>query len=285
MLMRWIALFYAVNNHLAKVSGLLLLLGTRAAAQEERWDTYMARYGDKPGSVLVNMALMATAPDKKYPYLVITGPHAHNCNKQGIPTNDEIAGLENMLDASTDFITGVTAKVLAGTFTYKCDRLNYYYVKDTAGVRDALARMYKRSFGDYNYTIKIKQDPEWISYRTFLYPDSAAARWMSYSKTIASMAEQGDSLTQPRDIHYEAWFRSDTDRKAFATFAQSKGYRADSITSEGAIARFGVIVSRKGMVKMDAITAAEDELMEQIKKHRGYYNGWKAPLDADLKRK
>jgi len=241
----------------------------------------MAKYGDKPGSVLVNLALMSNAPDKKYPYLVITGPRAQNCNKQGIPAKDDIAELEDILDATTNFITGVTARVLTGTFTHNCDRLNYYYVKDTAGIRSALGRMYSRSYGAYNYTIKIKHDPDWITYRTFLYPDSATFRWMNYSKTVAGLIEQGDSLTKQRDINFEVYFRTDTDREAFADFAKSKGYNANKLlTSQSTVAPFEIIISKKGPVKMEVILACEDELAAIIKKRRGYYNGWTAPLDT-----
>src|SRR6185369_11842314 len=101
--------------------------------------------------------LMATAPDKLLPFLVVTGPRANNCtNPSGMPGADEINTLEDILSATDDFLTGVTAKKLAGTFTYNCERLNYYYVRDTVAVRNAIARMYNKSFKGYKYTVKIK---------------------------------------------------------------------------------------------------------------------------------
>ena len=241
----------------------------------------MGRYDGKPGSVLVDMSLMQSAPDKKFPYLVITGPHAQDCNKQGIPATADIADLEDILDATTSFITGLTAKVLTGTFTHNCDRLNYYYVKDTTGIRGALGRMYGRSYKAYNYTIKIKHDPEWITYRTFLYPDSAATRWMGYSKMIAGMMAKGDSLVKARDIKFDLYFRTDTDRNAFATFAKGKGYRTDSmLISQSTVAPYEIIVSKNAMVKMETILASEDEMAEIVRKRRGFYYGWSAPLNS-----
>lgn len=259
----------------------MLVCRLTATAQEEHWDTYMARYGEKPGSVLVDMALMSIAPDRKYPYLLITGPHSQNCGKQGIPANEDIADLEGILDATTNFVTGVTAKVLTGTFTYNCDRLNYYYIKDTMGVRNALGRMYSRSYGTYNYTIKIKHDPEWVSYRSFLYPDSATARWMEYNRKVTGMMELGDSLTKQRDINFEAYFRSDSDRNGFAGFAAGKGYKqTKAMLQEGAAAPYKIVVSKFGYVKMDMILAGESELAEAVKKYHGIYNGWDAPLSS-----
>jgi hypothetical protein len=92
-----------------------------ASAQNENWDTYMAKFGDKPGSVLVDMALINNAPDTRYPYLVITGPKGHDCNKQGLPGKEEINAMEEVLDATDNFITGITAKILTGTFTFSKD--------------------------------------------------------------------------------------------------------------------------------------------------------------------
>jgi len=45
-----------------------------SAHAQENWDTYMAKFGNKPGSVLVDMGLMAKAPDKLLSFLVITAP-------------------------------------------------------------------------------------------------------------------------------------------------------------------------------------------------------------------
>jgi hypothetical protein len=248
-----------------------------AYAQTEQWDTYMAKFGDKPGSVLVDMGLIARAPDKRYQYLVITGPQAMNCDKQGLPNKDEIGELEEILSAADNFITGVTAKVLTGTLTYKCERLNYYYVKDTIGVRNALMRMYNRSYANYNYAINIMFDPGWRTYLTFLFPDEPTRDWMENSKVIAQMAEQGDSLKTQRDINFDFFFNSDSDRHTFAGVARSKGYKADKlIASKSTIAPFEIIVSKYGLVKIDLIQAMADELKKAAKLHRGIYNGWDA---------
>ena len=248
-------------------------------AQDGDWDTYMAKFGDKPGSVLVDLSLISAAPDKKFPYLVITGPHAEKCNAEGLPDKDEIDRMEAILDATDNFITGVTAKVLTGTFTYKCERRNYYYVKDTVGIRNALTRMYNRSYPNYDYSINIKKDPEWRTYLTFLYPDEKIKNWMDNDKIIAKMLLQGDSLTAKRDSNFDLYFRSDTDRNSFVAFAKSKGYRADQLLkSESQAAPYELIISKYDMVNMDSMLALTADIKQEMKKYRGFYNGWSAPL-------
>jgi hypothetical protein len=251
------------------------VLSSLASAQNENWDTYMAKFGDKPGSVLVDLGYIDRAPDRNYPYLLITGPHAQNCDRNGIPGKDEFGALEEILDATTNFITGVTPKVLVGTFTYDCERLNYYYVKDTQSIRIAIARMYNRSFQNYSYTVRIKQDPEWNTYRSFLYPDEATRNWMENDKIITTMLQSGDSLHNQREIKFPVYFRSDSERETMVVFAREKGYKYEKINLTTGAA-YEIILSKTGYVKIEDIDPMTEEIKKETEKNRGFYNGWTA---------
>ncbi len=266
-----------------------VLIGTflvfKAGAQTERWDTYMAKFGDKPGSVLVDMGYKDMAPDSRYPFLVVTGPKAQDCNKQKLPNSEEIDRMEEILDATTNFITGVTAKVLVGTFTYNCERLNYYYVKDTMGVRYAIMRMYNRNYTNYEYAINMKADREWSAYRAFLYPNEETLNWMENDKTIAKMLQQGDSLTASRDINFELYFKTDTGRRSFIGFANQKGYRTDTTqVSQSANVPFELVLTKHARVSMDAINDMTGAIKAELKKYNSIYVGWNAPLKQPLKK-
>ena len=252
-----------------------MLCPVAAHGQNEDWNTYMAKYGDKPGSVLVDMAFKNKAPDKNFPFLVVTGPRVQNCDKHGLPGKEEIDVLEDILDATSNFLTGITPKELVGTFTYNCERLNYYYVKDTQSIRMAIGRMYNRSFPDHSYVIRIKQDPEWSAYRTFLYPDAATLTWMENDKAITRMLQSGDSLTTERDIKFELYFPSDTGQNALVSFAKERGYKCQKVRQATGIP-YEVILTKHGYVKIEDIDLMTDELKNETKKYRGYYNGWSA---------
>ena len=266
--------------YMMKHPGVLLILiccflFSNADAQNENWDTYMAKFGNKPGSVLVDMALIEKAPDKKYPYLVITGPRALNCDAHGIPAKDEIDVLEDILNTTGNFITGVTAKALAGTFTYNCERLNYYYVKDTAGIRNAIMRLYDRGYQNYSYAINMKYDPAWTTYRTFLYPDEDMLDWMENTKMITKMIESGDSLATRRAISFAFYFKTDTAMKAFENYAGVRGYKTANTVG---VSNFphAIKASKNDYVKIDIILPMIRELKDEAKKHNGLYNGWEA---------
>ena len=259
-----------------------------ASGQNDGWDTYIAKFGDKPGSVLVDMGLINTAPDKRYPYLVITGPQVHKCNADGLPDKEEIDQLEEILSATDNFLTGVTAKMLTGTFSYNCERLNYYYVKDTVGIRNALMRMYRRSYPDYSYVINMKKDQEWVTYRTLLYPDEKVKNWMENDKVITKMMQDGDSLTGQRDISFDLYFKTDTDRTAFASYAGTHGFdvtvpNSDPV-SKGTQMPYELTISKYSYVKMDGMVAMTEEIKQQVRQHHGVYGGWIAPLNKEQKK-
>ena len=257
------------------------MIGFNAGAQTEQWDTYMAKFGEKPGSVLVDMGYKDAAPDSKYPFLLVSGPKAIECGKNGLPMPEEIDKLEEILDGTNNFITGVTAKVLVGTFTYNCERLNYYYVKDTTGVRNAIMRLYNRNYTNYEYAINMKADRDWSVYRTFLYPSDETLNWMENDKIIAKMLQQGDSLTRQRDIDFELYFKTDTGRASFVNYAQSKGYKTDTTqVSKSRNVPYKLILTRYGYVKMEDINKMTGELKDELKKYSSIYAGWSAPLVA-----
>jgi hypothetical protein len=259
------------------------LITSYVHAQKEKWDTYLAMYGTKPGSVLVDMALAKAAPDKKMPYLVITGPRAHSCNAKGVPAAAEIDKLEEILDNASSYLGGITASKLAGTFTYNCERLNYYYVVDTTGVRNALVRMYSKSYPDYDHTIKIKHDPTWIAYRTFLYPDEKTQRWMENSKIITTMLEMGDSLTTKRNINFKFHFQGESARTLFAAAARSRDYKADKLFTTGDGLVYGIAVSKYDNVRIGLVDSMATELQAEAAKYGGIYIGWEAPIPMKMK--
>ncbi len=251
-----------------------LLLSAPARAQEN-WDTYLAQYDGKPGSMLVDLGLRNSAPDKRYPYLVITGPRAQSCGADGMPAKEEIDALEDILNTTNNFLTGVTAKVLAGTFTYRCDRLNYYYVKDTIGVRTAIRRMYDRAHKNYSYTLRMSYEPEWKSYRTFLYPGDEMLNWMENTKVITKLMQQGDSLKTERNISFNFWFDTDTARKAFADYATANGYKVARTTeSRKSPVQYAIVLTRKAIITLDDINKMTGELKREAAKHGGGYGGW-----------
>ncbi len=256
----------------------LIFCSSSMFAQDENWDTYMAEIAKKPASVLVDLSLIDKV-NTQLPYLLITGPKSKLCQGNGIPANSEIDELEDILNTTSTFITGITPKVLAGTLTYNCERVNYYYIKDTVGLSYAVARMYNHNYKSYQYVYKIKQDPEWNVYREFLYPNEETMTWMENNKVITTLIKQGDSLTKARDISFEVFFKTDDDRKAFISFAHNNAYtivEMNHITNINT--PYQIKISRYDYVKPDMIAEMSAAIKKEAKKYNGKYDGWTSPV-------
>ncbi|MDR3680767.1 MAG: DUF695 domain-containing protein [Flavipsychrobacter sp.] len=250
-----------------------------AYAQDENWDTYMAEIAKRPASILVDLSLEAKSPNASLPYLLITGPKSKLCQGNGLPAKSEIDELEEILNTTGTFITGLTPKVLAGTLTYNCERVNYYYVKDTIGLSFAIARMYNHNYKDYKYVYKMKHDPEWNVYRDFLYPNEESMTWMENEKIITELISQGDSLTKPRDITFEIIFITEDDRKNFMSFAHSNDYQVVELDHiKNLDTPYGIKISRKELIKSDVIAELTTTVKKEAKKYNGKYMGWTSPV-------
>lgn len=257
----------------------LFFFSTAFAQEDENWETYMAQVDKKPASLLVNLALYDRSPNKLLPYLLITGPKSKLCQSNGLPPKDEISQLEEILHSADLFITGVTAKALAGTMTYNCQRVNYYYIKDTVGIEQALSRMYRRSFKDYKYVYKIKHEPDWSTYRNFLYPNEENLTWIENNKIITKLITQGDSLTKPRNISFVLLFKKEEDRKAFIYFANQKEYKIDEVNFiKNADMPYLLKISKFDKIQPGIISQMSTEIKTEIKKYNGMYEGWTSEL-------
>jgi len=249
------------------------------AQQDDNWETYMAEVAKKPASVLVNLALYDRSPDRRLPYLLITGPKSKKCMGNGLPEKDEIPKLEEILDAADAFITGITPKILAGTFTYNCERVNYYYVKDTLGLDLAITRLYKRSFDGYSYIFKIKTDPDWGVYRDFLYPTEENFTWIENNKIITKLIAEGDDLSKTRDINFVLLFKTEAERKSFIDFAHRRDYRIDELNYiKNADMPYRLKMSRSDAIKPDVIADLTNEIKKEAKKHNAQYEAWNCEI-------
>ena len=239
----------------------------------------MAQIANKPSSVMVNLALYSNSPNKLLPYLLITGPKCKRTTANGLPQKDEIAQLEEILNATDAFVTGVTPKILTGTLTYNSERVNYYYVRDTAGLHNAIARLYKRSFPDYSYVCKIRKDADWNEYRDFLYPSEDNFTWIENNGIITQLITQGDSLTKPRDISFVLLFKTEADRNALIDFAHKRDYRIDELNYvKKENNPYRLKISKFENVKADLISQMTIEIKKETKKLNGDYQGWNSAV-------
>lgn len=254
---------------------LLVLLPGASMAQKEQWDVYMAQYEKGPGSTMLNMALRETAPLKQFPFLLKTGVKFKKCTGDGLPESEEFDNLYKVSDEVQLVVNKMVKAELAGTFTYQCERLDYYYASDTVGLRSELMKMYAAKFPLYEPYVSIKTDAAWDAYLSFLYPNEEIKEYMSNTKVVMNLSNAGDKLEKPRQVDHWIYFANEADRKCFIAYCERNKYKIESAEKvEKYKLPFQLQISRTDKVDVGSISAITLELRKEATKCKGDYDGW-----------
>lgn len=254
----------------------VLVFNLNAQQLKEEWDTYMASYDKGAGSVLVNMALKEKAPVLSYNYLVITGVKIKECNADGFPTQQEFQKLYKISDGANELIEKKKRRILAGTFTYNCERTDYYYVNDTLLLRKYLADYYKTNFPQYSFIISIKEDKNWGQYLKFLYPNEELMESMKNQKVILKLTQAGDKLEKERRIDHWLYFKTEDDRRNFFLWAYEQKFLVEKldVLQDSVSHPFTLHMYRPDKPDLKTMNRLTLYLAKEAARYNGVYDGW-----------
>ncbi len=253
----------------------LLIQALCLFSQEENWDVYMAQYEKGAGSTIIDMSLKGLAPMKQFPFLLATGVKLIKCSPDGLPVKDEFEMLYQISDRMKLLIDSLTKNKPAGTFSYQCERTDYYYLSDTTGVRKILESAYQTAFPQYKYSVKIKNDEQWDAYLSFLYPNEETFEYMSNQKVIQNLTKEGDDLSKPRQTDHWLYFKTEADRDIFIRYAVKEKFKVESkkLIKDTAL-KYQLQISRTDKIDIESISAVTIALRKKAKELQGTYDGW-----------
>lgn len=262
-------------NKATILSTILLIVSGQLSAQTEDWNVYLASYEKGPGSTTLNLDLINSAPNKEFPYVLITGVNYTDCRSDGLPNADAFEKLYDISEKVEKSLAEVTPYELAGTFTYQCKRLDYLYVGDTTLIKDKLINLYQSEFGDYKYYISIRPDRDWEAYLNFLYPNAETQEYMSNEKVLSQLRQAGDKLVEPRQIDHWLYFPDVRSRNLFIQYIHSKAFKVEGQDKlpQSALP-FQLHISRLDSVSQNSIGGVTLELRRKAKELKGEYDGW-----------
>jgi hypothetical protein len=253
--------------------------GSRAQAG---WDAYLARYDKGLGTVALNMNVATSAPRRDLPFLLVIGITFRKGTGDGFPVQREFKRMNRLSD---DILKKVfsrgsagTEAMPVGTFTYQWQRLEYIYVADTTGLREVLDR-YKGKYAAYNFRIEITEDPEWDTYRNFLYPNEAVRTFMMNDRAVTQMSDAGDALSRPRFVEHLIYFDTIKDRELFIRYLGGTKYdiKEERDTRRDSL-RYQVRLARFGMVSLEEMNNQTTYLCTKAREFNGVYDGWTTKL-------
>ena len=259
--------------------GMGLFIPGISFSQEDNWDAYLSNYAGKPGSTIVNLSLHSRAPISANPYILVTGVKYVNCTPDGFPVDSEFDNLYKISNAVGEQLNEIAKPIMAGTFTFECERLDYYYLSDTTGIRSALSRLYESKFPSYNFTINIKKDEEWKGYFSFLYPNEITQEYMANQKVLTALSKAGDNLSGVRTLDHLAYFKDSKARDCFISVIKTNGFVIDKTSAETETEwKYFIYFSKKQNIDIHEISSVTLDLRKNAKQCGGQYDGWETQL-------
>lgn len=244
-------------------------------AQEDNWDVYMAQYEKGAGSTIINMSLKEKAPFTDLPFLLQINVTLNKCNKDGLPGENEFELLYELSDTMKAVTDVATANKAAGTFSYQCERTDYYYISDTTTIRQLLTDAFEKYYPQYKFSIKLKQDRDWQAYFNFLYPNEVTFEYMQNEKVIVGLQQAGDNLQKPRQVDHWLYFKTEPEREQFIAFATKGKFKIENKQFiKDTPLQYQLHISREDRVDPDSISNITIELRKKARQLNGDYDGW-----------
>ena len=240
----------------------------------------MVNYDSFPASFIYDTRFKELGPISNLPFVVITGVTYEDCTDEGFPTPAEFDRLENVFNVLEKRIDHWSSSYV-GVFTHRCQRLGYFYVMDTTGLRDSLKQLYADQFPLYSPYINMRADKDWETYFKFLVPTPQIVQSNSNFEVLVQLFEAGDSLVLPRNVDHWIYFRTEKDRKGFKSAAIDLGFAATSeapLPDADPAYPHGLRLSRIDHVDHQAIDSVTFQLIDLAQKWNGKYDGWEAEV-------
>jgi hypothetical protein len=258
---------------------LFLTTSINLSAQDGNWEVYLAQYEKGPGSTVLNMDIKNIAPNKNLPFLFSAGVNFTNCTTDGLPASAEFSNLNRISDSITALVNRLVKNTIVGTFTYQCQRRDYFYVPDTSDLRQQVTNLIIKRFPGYTPAFNIKLDNEWEAYLTFLYPSETIMEYIKNEKVVAQLLKAGDKLEKPRQVDHWLYFKTNVDRNCFIEYANREHYKVETKeTMPNGAYLFKLHISRTDNVDLASISKITLELEHEAKKCNGDYDGWETEV-------
>jgi len=258
---------------------LLVLVFTTSMAQTGDWDTYLARYEKGPGSTLVNMSLKQKAPDSTRPFLFAAGVKFKNCTTDGLPAPTAFITLNRISDSIVALLDRHPGSLLTGTFSYQCERKDYFYVNDTTGLKNKVTRLLADFFPGYTPAFLIKEDKAWDAYLHFLYPNEQTRLFMYNQGIVMRLEKSGDNTALPRPIDHFLFFKTEKDRECFIYKAISQQYKMIAKDStDRKDGPFRLQISRVDKADLVTVNKITSWVKTEAVRCKGSYEGWETVI-------
>ena len=151
----------------------------------------------------------------------------------------------------------------------------YFYASSSKELSSMVSAVLKPT--NYIYESNVVRDSKWDFYLSQLSPSELEYHHIISAKIINQLQEEGDNLEIAREVEHYASFETPTQKNRFVNNLNLDGfvYKDDIATDEF---EHGVALVRKQPIIYDNMKQIVEQLFIEIKKERGFYEGWSTLL-------
>lgn len=266
-------MIYEILKFKKLISFIFLFFVFNICLAQEFWGNYLIKKDDGLLSVLVNMDLDYDRPN--YKNLLIIGTQTRKCFNNGFPKMEGLEDLIRFSDATELVLDSITKFKLAGIITYKCVGFDVFYIKDTVNVRERMQKLFDRNFKTSKNHFYVMEDKKWEYYYSNLYPKYFDDDFFINQQYLLELAEEGDDLTQEREVNHWVYFKDVEKREKFIENIENIEFKIHSknFISERKFP-YELQFSRKDMILPENITNLTLMIKTLAAAFQGEYNGW-----------
>jgi len=258
---------------------LLISFLSVSASLGAQWDQYFAQWEGKSGSMMVDMGYMDSIRHVELPYLLAVGYQFTPCSKEGFPDSMNYEKLIKLSDKLYNYMDIQATCQIVGTFTHDCKRVDYYYLKDSIGIRGFLNNYFSRDNSGLEPIVAISHDPQSKYYREVIYPDVYITEYKANSEFIQELLNQGDNIKKGRRINHWAYFDTDIERDRYRLIVLERGFKEEeSGFHRGHQRPYFYHFSRRDKPSRDYMTELTVNLQNEAKSLNGLYGGWECEV-------
>jgi uncharacterized protein (TIGR01619 family) len=239
------------------------------------WDFYLSNVNDVLSSLMVNLSAIRRASDPAKSWLLWVWVHMLEPRHDGLSSETEAPTLYKIEERLGECLGVACGAELLGRITGGQRREFYYYAATADGVERAVnAAM--ATFAGYRFDCGKQPDPEWRQYREVLYPSPGQMQTIQNRRVLDSLEKNGDDHAIARIVDHAIYFRSASDRAAYANAAEKCGFRIkhESQDQKSRERPFFLNLTRCDPVTRDHINVLVAELIDLAEKFGGDYDGW-----------
>ena len=239
------------------------------------WDFYFLRVDDKPASIYVDLGAHRSAPNPKLPHMAYVRLHMREPRDDGLSSQGEFDALvavedalkATLVDADTDYVGRCT--------TNFCRDFFFYVSHPEAWPMRIAACM--RSFSGYQYEVDTREEPDWSSYLSYLYPSDADRQTIQNRRVCEALERHGDKLSDAREIDHWAYFADPQSLNAYVAEAQDLGFKVRVVSAPDEMRNNHCAqLWRSDIPAFHTIDDVTLPLFDLAAKHGGEYDGWES---------